>query len=343
MTGANDSALPAGRQTLQEFLSAWASRAAMRENVAAVLAALAEAAIAITGIVATAPLRHPGEGRPLPVAQADAAMLAALRGSPTAYYASAREEAIQTLRRDVGMAVAVEPLDAVDLSADITLGSLFSIFPPAPAGATASFLRPGSEQHGAGYIAYGPHTALVFTFGNGVFHFVLEPSSQTFLLVNDGVRIQPATRDYAINAADYRHWPAPVRHFIDDCIEGARGPRGKDFAMRWLGAFVVDAHRIMMHGGVFLDPTDDRPGCGHGRLSLIFHANPIAMTAEQAGGAAIDGHRRVLETVPTSLQQHSPLIFGSPDKVARIAGYFDSASAERKHSPLFGRRGLFRA
>ncbi len=343
MTGANIPARHAEGQNLQEFLAAWASRAPARETVAAVVAALAEAAIAIAGVVAAAPLQRAGEERPSPVALADAAMVAALRRSPTAYYASAGEEAILTLRTDAGLAVAVDPLDPPDLATDITLGSLFSIFPPAAAGATASFLRPGSEQLAAGYVVYGPHTALVFTLGKGVFHFVLDPLSRTFVLLSDGVRIQPATREYAINAADYRHWPVPVRHFIDDCIAGGSGPRGKDFNMRWFGALVTEAHRIMMRGGVFLDPADERPSSEHRRLSLVFHANPIAMTTEQAGGTAIDGHRRILETPATDLLQPSALIFGSADKVARIVDYFNNTAAERAHSPLFGRRGLFRA
>ncbi len=103
-----------------------------------------------------------------------------------------------------------------------------------------------------------------------------------------------ATREYAINASNYRHWPDQIRSFIDDCVEGESGPHGKDFNMHWLACTVAEAHRIFSRGGVFLYPGDDRPGYQQGRLRLLYEAFPIAMLVEQAGGAATDGMDRIL-------------------------------------------------
>jgi fructose-1,6-bisphosphatase I len=217
------------------------------------------------------------------------------------------------------------------------------VFPVSPAGATASFFRPGAEQIAAGYIVYGPHTALMFTLGEGVAHFVLDPESGEFRLIAHGLRIEPSTREYAINASNYRHWTPPIRTFMDDCVAGLGGPRGKDFNMRWVASLVAETHRIFVRGGVFLYPGDLRPGYEHGRLRLLYEANPIAMLVEQAGGRAIDGYSRILDRTASALHQRTPLIFGSSDKVARISSYFTDTTFERATSPLFGERGLFHA
>ncbi len=115
------------------------------------------------------------------------------------------------------------------------------------------------------------------------------PSTRRFKLVADGVKITPSTREYAINASNYRHWIPPIRTFIDDCVEGAQGPHGKDFNMRWVASLVAETHRIFVRGGVFLYPADERRGYEQGRLRLLYEANPIAFLVEQAGGGATDG------------------------------------------------------
>jgi len=354
MSSMDASARHAEGESLKSFLAAWSAEGPGRDTIAAVVAALADAGMVIAGIVARSPLMGVlngpavpiaagGQPRRKPEALADEALIAALRRTSTAYYASDEEDAILTLKADGDLAVAADPLDSTDICADITLGTLFSVFPASPEGATESFFRPGSEQVAAGYIAYGPHTALVFTLGEGVAHFVLDPEKKEFRLIDDSLKISVATREYAINASDYRHWLAPVRTFVDDCIEGTRGPHGKDFNMRWLGSLVAETHRILMRGGVFLYPGDQRPGYEQGRLSLIFQANAIAMVSEQAGGGATDGYRRILDKKASEMSQRSPLVFGSAEKVERIAAYFTDAAFERVRSPLFGERGLFHA
>jgi fructose-1,6-bisphosphatase I len=273
---------------------------------------------------------------------ADQKIVAALQQADVAYYASEEEEAILTLKPTGKLAVAVDPLDgSSNIDANISVGTIFSIFRASSEGATESFFRPGREQLAGGYIVYGPHVALVFTLCEGVAHFVLDPADKIFKLVADQVKIAPTTREYAINASNYRHWIEPIRTFIDDCIAGATGPSGKDFNMRWVASLVAETHRIFIRGGVFLYPSDERKGYEQGRLRLLYEANPIALLAEQAGGSATDGYKAILDRPATTLHQRTPLIFGSAEKVTRIASYFTDAHFERTPSPLFGERGLF--
>jgi fructose-1,6-bisphosphatase I len=273
---------------------------------------------------------------------ADQLIMDALRKTSTAYYASEEEEAILTFDPAGALAVAVDPLDgSSNIDANLSIATIFSIFPASPDGATASFFRPGAEQIAAGYIIYGPHTALLLTLGDGVAHFVLDPEAQKFRLISESVKIAPATREYAINASNYRHWTAPIRAFVDDCVEGSTGPRGKDFNMRWIACLVGEAHRIFIRGGVFLYPGDNRAGYENGRLRLLYEAFPIAMLVEQAGGAATDGAERILAKSVEALHQRTPLVFGSAEKVARIAAYCSDTQFQRAEAPLFGQRGLF--
>ncbi|NOU06254.1 MAG: class 1 fructose-bisphosphatase [Hyphomicrobiaceae bacterium] len=268
----------------------------------------------------------------------------ALRRTPTAYYASEEEDAILTLAQNGLVAVAVDPLDgSSNIDSNVSIGTIFSIFPTSRDGATASFFRPGSEQLAAGYFIYGPHTALVLTTGHGTDVYVLDPLTKSFSLAAAHISIPRETQEFAINASNYRHWFDPVRTFIDDCYAGAEGPHAKDFNMRWIASLVAETHRIFMRGGVFLYPADARKGYQQGRLRLIYEAAPIAFLVEQAGGFAIDGPNRILDLVPTSLHQRTPLHFGSADKVNKIRRYHEDPAFLRRTAPLFNTRGLFNA
>lgn len=152
--------------------------------------------------------------------------------------------------------------------------------------------------------------------------------------------IPPQSSEFAINASNYRHWTKPVRAFIDDCIAGSEGPRGRNFNMRWVASLVAETHRIMTRGGVFLYPSDDRPGYEKGRLRLLYECAPIAFVVEQAGGRATDGCDPVMGKAATELHERTPFVFGSSEKVARVATYHDLPDTEV--SALFGSRGLFR-
>jgi fructose-1,6-bisphosphatase I len=341
-------------QSLTDWLAeTTAGGGATGRAVAETVAALAAAAARISRIIAHGPLagaqaaatgRENADGD-LQLAldlQANEIVLAALREAPVAYFASEEEDAILTLAPEAPVAVAVDPLDgSSNVDVNVSIGTIFSIFATAAEGATASFFRPGSEQLAAGYFIYGPHSDLVLSLGSGVELFVLDPENGAFQLARSGLAIPPQTQEFAINASNQRHWFAPVQTFVDDCLEGVEGPRGKNFNMRWVASLVAETHRIFSRGGVFLYPADRRPGYEKGRLRLIYEAAPIAFLAEQAGGAATDGVEPILAKVPLELHQRTPLVFGSAEKVQRIAGYHLDSRLVRDLPPLFRNRGLF--
>ena len=159
----------------------------------------------------------------------------------------------------------------------------------------------------------------------------------------ENVAIPAEANEYAINASNARHWDDPVRMYIHDCENGANGPRGQDFNMRWTGSPVADIYRILVRGGIYLYPGDRRKGFQQGRIRLIYEANPISWIVEQAGGRATTGKERVLDVIPTSLHQKTPLICGSRDEVDRVMRIYSGQEFKSERSPLFGRRGLFRA
>ncbi len=220
-----------------------------------------------------------------------------------------------------------DPLDgSSNIDVNVSVGTIFSIL-RAPEGidapAEADFLRPGTEQIAAGYCLYGPSTMMVLTVGDGVSMFTLDRDFGEFLLTRDNVRIPEDTGEFAINASYQRHWDEPVRRYIQECLAGVDGPRGKNFNMRWVASMVAEVHRILSRGGVFLYPCDRsiRARGQAGKLRLMYEANPMAMIVEQAGGAASDGHQRIMEIEPQELHQRVPVILGSRNEVERLASY----------------------
>jgi fructose-1,6-bisphosphatase I len=340
---------------IKSVLAQWSGGDPGRASLSAAILAMADACAGIAAVISAGPhaeglaadagsANADGDSQKRLDVLANDLILAALRETSVAYFASEEEDAILTLTPTGDLAVATDPLDgSSNIDANISIGTIFSIFPASKDGATESFFRPGAEQLAAGYAVYGPHTALVLTTGAGVDCYVLDPASRRFRLAAAGLKIPGSTREYAINASNYRHWFDPVRTFIDDCLSGAEGPRGKDFNMRWVASLVAETHRIFTRGGVFLYPGDRRTGYAQGRLRLLYEAAPIAMLVEQAGGGATDGATRILEKVPTNLHERTPLVFGSAEKVALIASYHNDPSYKRASSPLFGERGLFRS
>ena len=322
--------------------------------LATTILAMADAAAVISTLVARGPLagslgaetgeaNSDGDQQKQLDVLANDQILAALKRTPTAYFASEEEDVILTLAPDGTLAVAVDPLDgSSNIDVNVSVGTIFSIFAASLDGASASFFRPGRDQIAAGYFVYGPHTALVLTTGDGVDLFVLDRDAMGFRLARSRVTIPLEAKEFAINSSNYRHWFEPVQNFIDDCVAGREGPRGKDFNMRWVASLVAETHRIFIRGGVFLYPADRRPGYERGRLRLVYEAFPIALLAEQAGGGAIDGYRPVLDKTPDELHERSPLFFGSAQLMTVIADSHASAAGRDEQAPLFGRRGLFR-
>jgi fructose-1,6-bisphosphatase len=234
-----------------------------------------------------------------------------------------------------------------DIDVDMTVGSIFSIL-RAPEDVTepGAFLQPGTEQVAAGYAIYGPATMLVMSLGAGVHAFTLDADSGSFILTHPDLRIAETTREFAINASNQRFWEPPVRRYFDECVEGAAGPRGVDFNMRWIASLVAEVHRILIRGGVFLNPRDSKDPKKNGRLRLIYEANPMAMLVEQAGGAASTGRRRILEIIPHELHQRIPLVLGAKLEVERLLRYheaYDRGEDSIFEAPLFQSRSLFRS
>lgn len=272
---------------------------------------------------------------------ADAAFREALAGSAVRFYASEEQDEVIALNPAGSLALAIDPLDgSSNIETDVSIGTIFGLY-PAEATPEASFLRPGRELLAAGYIIYGPQCLMVTATAEGVRKAVLDPDTGRFVPVERACRVPERSAEYAINASNYRHWPAPIRAYVDDMVAGAEGPRAQNFNMRWIASLVAEAHRIMVRGGIFLYPRDARPKYAQGRLRLVYECAPIAWVIEAAGGAATDGCDRILDQVPTSLHQRTPFVFGSREKVARVATYHDLDATET--SALFARRGLFRS
>ncbi len=282
-----------------------------------------------------------GDGQKALDVIADEMFFDALRPTAVRYFASEEQETVVEANPNGTLALAIDPLDgSSNIGVNVSIGTIFSIFNAAETG-DASFLRPASEQIAAGYIIYGPQCAFVVSWGAGVHLYVLDPQTRTFRLVNDRLSIEKESNEYSINASNYRHWPTPIRAYIDDCVAGAEGPRGHNFNMRWIASLVAETHRIFMRGGIFLYPGDDRHGYERGRLRHVYECAPIAFLVEAAGGGATDGADPILSLTPASLHARTPFVFGSADKVARVTSYFDMPPEET--SALFGKRGLFRS
>jgi fructose-1,6-bisphosphatase I/sedoheptulose-1,7-bisphosphatase len=145
--------------------------------------------------------------------------------------------------------------------------------------------------------------------------------------------VGPSAREFAINASNHRFWEPAVRRYVDECLEGAAGPRGVDFNMRWIASLVAEAHRILMRGGVFLYPRDSKSATQNGRLRMLYETNPIAFLIEQAGGMASTGERRMLDEQPTGLHQRSGFVFGSSEEVLRIEQYHRQQQPQQQPQP----------
>jgi fructose-1,6-bisphosphatase I / sedoheptulose-1,7-bisphosphatase len=247
-----------------------------------------------------------------------------------------------------------DPLDgSSNIDVNVSVGSIFSVLrvPQDLENAErdgqrdvceADFLQAGSTQVAAGYALYGPTTMLVLTVGNGVNGFTLDPTLGEFMLTHPKMQIPADTQEFAINASNARFWEAPVKRYVDECLAGKTGARGKDFNMRWIASMVAEAHRILMRGGVFMYPRDTKDVSKPGRLRLLYEANPIGLIMEQAGGRASTGEKPMLNVLPTSLHQRIGLVFGSRNEVERIERYHAEPTKFETNNPLFAERSLFR-
>ena len=218
-----------------------------------------------------------------------------------------------------------DPLDgSSNIDVNVSIGTIFSVLKKTE-GSTgvseADFLQKGSAQVAAGYCVYGPQTTLVLTVGDGVNMFTLDREQGSFVLTHENVQIPADTKEFAINMSNMRHWDTPVKRYIDECLEGKEGARGKDFNMRWIASMVADVHRILTRGGVFMYPWDKREPNKPGKLRLMYEANPMSWIVEQAGGASTNGHQRILDLQPKTLHERVSVVLGSKNEVDLITKY----------------------
>jgi fructose-1,6-bisphosphatase I len=231
---------------------------------------------------------------------------------------SEEEEAIQTLSDDGLFDVVMDPIDGSDsIGIGASLGMLFAIFPTGE-----GFAHTGREIIAAGYVHFGHCIEMGFSVGreadggHGLCMAAFDRPADVFRVTQSGIQLPSSTNSVAFNASNVRRWPRGLQRYIAAVLKGQEGPRGRDFNMRWLAAAVGELHRIVERGGVFMYPADPRPGYEEGRLRLLYEAFPIAWLIEQAGGTASDGKGPILDRVPTSLHENTPLFFGARDEMA---------------------------
>ena len=215
--------------------------------------------------------------------------------------------------------VMFDPLDgSSNIDSNASVGTIFSVYRRVSMegrGTMEDVLQPGHLQVAAGYVLYGSSTMLVYTTGQGVHGFTLDPTIGEFLLSHPGIRTPEVGKYYSVNESNFARWSRgvqmAVRGFHGDTPERIAGKNS-----RYIGAFVADFHRNLINGGIFLYPADTRNP--KGKLRLLYECSPLAYLAEQAGGAATDGIRRILDLQPESLHQRVPLVIGSKADVAFV-------------------------
>lgn len=230
---------------------------------------------------------------------------------------------------DAPFLVSMDPLDgSSNLAINGVVGSIYSVVPNTGVSTlgSAAFLQPGSQQRAAAYVMYGPATLLVLTVGQGTHIFTLNHETETFELTQQAVKIAEETSEYAINSSNQRYWQPAVQRYISECLQGAAGPRERDFNMRWCASMVMDVHRILTRGGVFMYPRDSKQPVKAGRLRLLYEANPMSLLITQAGGASVEGLEDVLDIEPNTCHQRVPVLLGSKQEILRLRDYHLQAS-----------------
>ncbi len=223
---------------------------------------------------------------------------------------------------DASYAVIFDPLDgSSNIDVNVSVGTTFSIFrrPVGPQydDPNTWILQNGTQQIAAGYVVYGSSTIMVYTVGNGVHGFTLDPAVGAFVMSHENMKMPEQGKYYSVNEAYRDNFPTQYRTFLEGL---RRGELGTKYGSRYIGSMVADFHRTLLRGGVFLyPPTSDH---ANGKLRLLYEANPIAMIAEQAGGVATNGKSRILDIKPEAIHQRTPLVVGSRKEM----DYFQSLS-----------------
>jgi fructose-1,6-bisphosphatase I len=213
--------------------------------------------------------------------------------------------------------VLMDPLDgSSNIDVNVSVGTIFSIYrritPEGTPVTLKDFLQSGDAQVAAGYVVYGSSTMLVYTTGNGVNGFTLDPSIGVFCLSHPNMQIPKSGKIYSVNEGNYVHFPQGVKEYIKYCQQ-FDAETGRPFTSRYIGSLVSDFHRNLIKGGVYLYPTGTM--APNGKLRLLYECNPLAFIVEQAGGTATNGKQRILELEPSELHERVPFFIGSPEMV----------------------------
>ncbi|MGD9124749.1 MAG: class 1 fructose-bisphosphatase [Desulfarculaceae bacterium] len=219
-----------------------------------------------------------------------------------------------------------DPLDgSSNIDANVSIGTIFSILRKQTKGVDykmSDLLQPGYKQVAAGYFLYGASTMFVYTTGNGVSGFTLDPSVGEFLLSHPDIRIPPRGKIFSVNMGYWDYWDEPIKNYLNYL----RKPNESKpvYSCRYIGSMVADFHRTLLYGGVFMYPADKKdPKKPHGKLRLLYECSPLSFVCEQAGGAASTGTQRILDIVPEHLHQRVPIFVGSQEEVATAEKFFD--------------------
>lgn len=250
-------------------------------------------------------------------------------GGHLAVMASEEEEDIIHIpeKHHIGKYVLLfDPLDgSSNIDANVSIGTIFSIYkrvtPDGEPGTMEDCLQPGYNQVAAGYVLYGSSTIMVYTAGDGVHGFTLDPAFGEFLLSHENIKTPKTANIYSLNEGNYKYWHKGLKKYIK-YVQDADDRRGKPYSSRYIGSMVADIHRNLLYGGIFIYPADRRSP--NGKLRLLYECNPMAFIVEQAGGRAIDGKRRILNIEPKSLHQRVPIYIGSESAVNMVEKFLAS-------------------
>ncbi len=239
---------------------------------------------------------------------------------------------IPTKHRVGKYVILFDPLDgSSNIDANISIGTIFSIYKrlstDGTPGTLEDCLQPGINQVAAGYVVYGSSTILVYTTGadHGVHGFTLDPSIGEFLLSHENITTPNKGKIYSINEGNYLYWHPGLKKYIK-YLQEEEAATSRPYSTRYIGSMVADIHRNMLYGGIFMYPADSRNP--NGKLRLMYECNPMAMIIEAAGGRAIDGKQRIMEIIPTSLHQRTPIFIGCSDDVTKVEEFM---AREERH------------
>ncbi len=218
-----------------------------------------------------------------------------------------------------------DPLDgSSNIDANISIGTIFSIYrriSKSGPGTLEDCLQQGSKQVASGYIIYGSSTIMVYSTGQGVHGFTLDPTVGEFLLYYENIMTPKKSQTFSVNEGNYGRWEPNLKRYIDD-LKKIEPQKGRPYKARYVGSLVADFHRNLLYGGIFMYPADSKNK--NGKLRLLYEANPLAMIVEQAGGRATNGKDRILDIKPNDLHQKTPLFIGSKEDVLEAEKYLAS-------------------